>query len=59
MKIISFPRSPEIKRILKATRDSGIPIGAVDIRPDGITIHPPIVTGGGSAYDAWKSKNAG
>ena len=59
MTVLFFPRSPEIKRILKAARDAGIPIGAVDIRPDGITIHPPAKTTGGSAYDTWKSHNAG
>ena len=49
--------SPEIKRILKAAKDAGIAIGAIDIRTDGITIHPP-AKAQGSAYDQWKA-NAG
>lgn len=53
-----FPHSPEIKRVLKAVRDSGIAIGSVDIRPDGITILPKAKDNKRSAYDIWKAQNA-
>ncbi len=52
-----FPKSPEIKRILKAAKDAGVTIGSVDIRPDGITIHPQAKVGS-SPYDLWKAQNA-
>lgn len=52
--LANFPRSPEIKRVLKAAKDAGVAIGSVDIRPDGITIYPPGKDQGQSAYDIWK-----
>ncbi len=51
-----FPRSPEIKRVLKAIKDAGLPIGFVDIRHDGVTVYPPTKEGQ-SAYDIWKAQN--
>lgn len=54
---VSFPRSPEIKRVLKAAKDAGVQIGSIDIRPDGITIYPPEKGQGQSAYDIWKAQN--
>jgi hypothetical protein len=42
--------------MLDLFRDYGLPIGSVDIRGDGVTIHPPATTSG-NAYDAWKAKD--
>lgn len=53
-----WPRSPEIKRLIKAAKDAGLQIGSIDIRPDGITIHPPAKAQGNSAYDTWEAQNA-
>lgn len=55
---LRFPKSPEIKRLIKAARDAGIQIGSIDIRPDGVTIYPPAKEGQ-SAYDIWKAQNKG
>ncbi|MGF7152476.1 hypothetical protein [Novosphingobium gossypii] len=46
----------EVRRMLDLFRDYGLPIGSVDIRGDGVTIHPPASTPG-NAYDAWKAKD--
>ena len=49
---VRFPPSPEIKRAIKAAKDAGIAIGSVDIRADGVTIHPPSTTHR-NAFDDW------
>lgn len=52
-----FPRSPEIKRIIKAAKDAGVEIGSIDIRADGVTISPPLNGNVGvSPYDKWKAQ---
>lgn len=51
-------RSEEIQRVITLHQQLGLPIGAVDIRRDGITIHPPQASEGASAYDQWKGKDA-
>lgn len=43
----------EIKRVIAAVRDAGLPIGAIDIRTDGVTIHPPAESATGNALDDW------
>lgn len=53
MKLLS---STEIKRVLKAIKDSDVPIASVDIRADGILISLPGESVG-SAFDAWKKSN--
>jgi hypothetical protein len=58
-KAVNFPRSPEIKRIIKAANDAGVQIGSVDIRPDGITINQPTEAASASDYDIWTSQNQG
>jgi hypothetical protein len=52
-----LPSDREIKRVINTLRDLGVQIGAVDIRADGVTVHPPTESGGGSAYDRWKAKD--
>ncbi|MFX4084526.1 hypothetical protein ACKU27_05410 [Sphingobium yanoikuyae] len=54
---LKFPKSPEIKRLIKAARDAGMQIGSIDIRPDGVTIYPPAKEQGQSPYDIWKAQN--
>ena len=34
----------EIKRVVKALEELGVPIGSVDIRQDGVTVFPPTHT---------------
>lgn len=51
-------RDEEILRVLKLVAEAGLPIGAVDIRADGVTIHPPQPQPG-NAFDNWKRENAG
>ena len=46
----------EVRRMLELFREYGLPVGAVDIRGDGVTIHPPTQTAG-NAYDAWKAQD--
>lgn len=54
---MKFPASPEIKRVLAAARKAGVEIGSVDIRFDGVTIHPPTQSQSGmSAYEKWASR---
>lgn len=53
MKLLS---SAEIKRVIKAAKDAGVEIGAVDIRSDGVAIYPPAESAG-NAFDAWKKNN--
>ena len=57
----AFPRSPEIKRLIKAATDAykaaGLQVGSIDVRPDGITIYPAEKAQGQSAYDIWKAQN--
>ena len=55
---MKFPSSPEIKRILAAVEKAGIEIGSVDIRADGVTIHPPTQSQSEmSPYEKWKAKS--
>lgn len=50
--------SPEIKRVLKAAKDAGIEFGAVDIRADGITLHPIGESGAKpDAFEIWKQNH--
>jgi len=54
---MKFPPSPEIKRILAAVEKAGVEIGTIDIRADGVTIHPPAKSQSGmSAYEKWASR---
>lgn len=46
----------EVRRVLELFREHGLPIGAVDIRSDGVTIHPP-ADRAGNTYDQWKAKD--
>ncbi|SFG09343.1 hypothetical protein SAMN05518801_10786 [Novosphingobium sp. CF614] len=46
----------EVRRVIELFRSHGLPIGAVDIRADGVTIHPPAQSPG-NAYDAWKAQD--
>jgi hypothetical protein len=49
----------EVEQHIELLRRLNVPIGAIDIRGDGVTIHPPAESqGGGSAYDRWKAKDA-
>lgn len=51
--------SPEIKRVLKAAKDAGVEIGAIDIHTDHVTIRPSVESGGKqNAFDAWKQKQS-
>ena len=54
-----LPSDREITRVLNTLRRAGVKIGAVDIRVDGVTVHPPVESGGASAYDRWKTKDQG
>lgn len=50
----------EVKSMIELFRKHGLPIGSVDIRSDGVTIHPPAGTSGspsGNPYDDWKAKD--
>lgn len=49
--------SAEIKRVIAAAKKAGLEFGAVDIRADGITLHPP-QTREVSAYDEWKQSES-
>ena len=50
--------SREIDRVITTLKALGVPIGPVDIRADGITVHPPAESPAGvSAYDRWKAKD--
>lgn len=51
-----LPPQSEISKMLDLWRDRGLPIGAVDIRKDGITIHPP-ASKNATAYDTWKAQD--
>lgn len=46
----------EVQSMIRLFRANGLPIGSVDIRGDGVTIHPPAQTPG-NAYDAWKAQD--
>lgn len=47
----------EIERVLKTLIKLGVQIGSVDIRSDGVTVHPPAESQGGNEYDRWKAKD--
>lgn len=50
----------EVEQHIALLRKLNLPIGAIDIRADGVTIHPPVESPqpvGGSAYDRWKAKD--
>ena len=47
----------EIDRVLKTLLKLGVPIGAVDIRCDGVTVHPPVESRVENEYDRWKAKD--
>lgn len=49
--------STEIKRVIAAAKKAGLEFGAVDIRADGITLHPPHQRET-NAYDEWKQSES-
>lgn len=47
----------DVKRVIALWQELGLPVGAVDIRADGVTIHPPAPTPAqGTAFDDWKNR---
>lgn len=48
----------EVEQHIQLLRRLNVPIGAIDIRGDGVTIHPPAESQTGNAYDRWKAKDA-
>jgi hypothetical protein len=50
----------EIARVIATLRACGVEIGAVDIRTDGVTVHPPHAPAPAtlSAFDTWKAQDA-
>lgn len=54
----SLRSNDDVKRLVTLCKDLGLPIGAIDIRTDGVTIHPPAPTqpAQGTAFDNWKSQ---
>jgi hypothetical protein len=49
----------EVEQHIQLLRRLNVPIGAIDIRGDGVTIHPPAESlQPGNAYDRWKAKDA-
>lgn len=53
---MKLPSSAAIQRAIKAAKDAGIPIGAVDITTNGVTIYAPSKEATGTAFDRWKNK---
>lgn len=53
---MKLPSDSAIKRVIRAAKEAGLPIGAVDVSTNGVTIHPPHKEPSGSAYDRWKAK---
>lgn len=47
----------ELRRALDTLREYGLPIGAVDIRGDGVTIYPPNHKEPETPFDAWKAQD--
>ncbi len=48
----------EIERVINTLRKLGVQIGTVDIRTDGVTVHPPVESlQTGNAYDRWKAQD--
>ncbi len=49
----------EVKRHVDMLKKLGLPIGAIDIRADGVTISPPLPDSAaqGSAFDSWLAKD--
>lgn len=47
----------EVEGVLDVFRRYGLPIGPVDIRSDGVTVHPPGESRAESEYDRWKAKD--
>jgi hypothetical protein len=47
----------EVEQHIQLLQRLKVPIGAIDIRGDGVTIHPPAESQTGSAYDRWKAKD--
>lgn len=55
---VKFPSSPEIKRVIAAARNAGVQIGSVDIRADGVTIHPLVENHAGmTPYEKWVARD--
>jgi hypothetical protein len=50
-------RNDEIKRVVELARELGIPIGSIDVRIDGVTIHPAADQKPESSYAQWKAQN--
>lgn len=49
-------RTEEIERVIDVLRAAGVPIGAVDIRRDGVTVHPP-ESNPGNAFDTFMAQD--
>lgn len=47
----------EVESVLDTFRKYGLPVGPVDIRTDGVTVHPPVESRGETEYDRWKAKD--
>jgi hypothetical protein len=50
-------RNDEIKRVVALAQELGLTIGALEVRTDGVTIHPATNPKPESAYDQWKAKS--
>jgi hypothetical protein len=49
-------RDTEVERLIALMRKNDLPIGAVEVRTDGVIIHPPATQAGStSAYENWKN----
>lgn len=49
-------RTEEIERVLSVLRAQGVAIGAVDIRRDGLTVHPAD-SKPGNDFDRWMAQD--
>lgn len=47
----------EVEKHIQLLRKLGVPIGAVDIRADGVTVYPPQESAGND-FDKWLRKDA-
>lgn len=54
----ALPKSTEIKRVMKAVKDSGFEIATIKVLADGVIMSVKGEKSGVSAYDQWKAQSA-
>lgn len=55
---MKLPSNMAIQRVIRAAKEAGVSIGAIDITVTGVTIYSTTKEKTGSAFDRWKEQQS-